>query len=140
MIRKYENNDISEVTRIWLDSHIKTYGFISTDLWRNGTNDFAAAVQDSDVYVYIEKRHIEGFIMILDNRITGIFTSLGKHAKKVKSQLIEYVQANYSELSYLAPDKDADSIKLYKDHSFNIVGHEYNENTDDDDVILQWNA
>ena len=64
MIRKFENNDINPVMQIWKNENIKAHKFISKEYWKNNYNYVKEILPNAEIYVYVLKENIVGFIGI----------------------------------------------------------------------------
>ena len=140
MIRRFEPQDLSQVTRIWLDAHIRVHGFISTEFWRRGTEEFERSLAMTDVYVSVDKHNINGFIQLDGNIVMGLFMMFGRQYKKVCLSLLIYAQSlNYS-LELHAFLQDEEILKAYQSIGFTPVCNDRNEFTGEPELILQWSA
>ena len=136
MIRQYNERDITQVTRIWIDSHIRNHGFISTDLWRNGVDTINKSISRSDVYVSIDKKTINGFIQLDGTEIIGLYVALGRHSRKIMAQLLTHAKQLSPVLHLHAYMNDDESIKIYNSCGFEVVGSVQNELTDEPELLL----
>ena len=67
MIRKFEKNDINAVMQIWKNENIKAHKFISKEYWKNNYNYVKEILPNAEIYVYVLKENIVGFIGINKN-------------------------------------------------------------------------
>lgn len=119
MIREYLNTDLTAVTRIWVDAHIKQNGFISTDLWRTGMNSINKSLNETDVFVCIEHKSLCGFIQLDGNEIVGLFCAYDRHFKKSLAQLLNHAQSMYDRLVLQPFMTGPEAVKIY--HSLGFV-------------------
>jgi len=78
MIRKFEKNDIEIIMQIWKNENIKAHKFISKEYWENNYNYVKEILPNAEIYVYIFKENIVGFIGINENyQITTVPVILG---------------------------------------------------------------
>lgn len=138
MIRQYDKNDLTQVTRIWMDSHIREHGFISTDLWRNGANMLMESIDHSDVYVSVDRQAINGFMQIDGTDIIGLYVVFGRNFRRVATQLLTYAKQLSSSLTLHAYIKDGESIKIYNHCGFKAVEPGINRHTEEPELILTW--
>lgn len=138
MIRSYEEHDLTQVTRIWIDAHIKERGFIPTDLWRNGIDTLKMSIGMSDVYVSCDKRNIHGFIELDNDEITGLFAARDHRFRKTLMQLLEYAKAGHDRLTLHALSKDDDSVRIYESCGFHTEEVSVNEYTNEPELICSW--
>ena len=81
MIRKFEKNDINPVMQIWKNENIKAHKFISKEYWKNNYNYVKEILPNAEIYVYVLKENIVGFIGINENYIEGIFIDTKSNEK-----------------------------------------------------------
>lgn len=118
MVRNFKDTDISSVRKIWVDSHIRQDGFISTDMWRTGLITLNKSVEETDVYVCVEHGSVCGFIQLDCTEIVGLFCAYDRHFKKIISQLLEYVKNISSYLVFKPFMTDSESLKIYSHEGF----------------------
>lgn len=138
MIRSYEEHDFTQITRIWIDAHIKERGFIPTDLWRNGIDTLKMSIGASEVYVVCDKRNIHGFIELDNDEITGLFVTRDHHFRKALTQLLDYAKSGRDKLTLHALNKDIDSIRIYESCGFSDNGVCVNRFTNEPELLYVW--
>lgn len=138
MIRSYEEHDFTQITRIWIDAHIKERGFIPTDLWRNGIDTLKMSIGASEVYVICDKRNIHGFIELDNDEITGLFVTRDHHFRKALTQLLDYAKSGHDKLTLHALNKDIDSIRIYESCGFSDNGVCVNQFTNEPELLYVW--
>lgn len=138
MIRSYEEHDFTQITRIWIDAHIKERGFIPTDLWRNGIDTLKMSIDASEVYVVCDKRNIHGFIELDNDEITGLFVTRDHHFRKALTQLLDYAKSGRDKLTLHALNKDIDSIRIYESCGFSDNGVCVNRFTNEPELLYVW--
>ena len=99
MIRKFEKNDINDVMRIWEKENIKAHKFISKEYWENNYNYVKEILPNAEIYVYIFKENIVGFIGINENYIEGIFVDTNNQCNGIGTALLNKVKENKSNLT-----------------------------------------
>ncbi len=78
MIRQFEKYDIDEVMQIWQNENIKAHKFISEQYWKTNYNYVKEIIVNAELYVYVLKQQVIGFIGLNNNYIEGIFVD-SKH-------------------------------------------------------------
>ena len=94
MIRKFEKNDINPVMQIWKNENIKAHKFISKEYWKNNYNYVKEILPNAEIYVYVLKENIVGFIGINENYIEGIFIDTNNQCKGIGTSLLNKVKEN----------------------------------------------
>ena len=120
MIRKFNNNDIDDVMRIWKNENIKAHKFISK-------------------YVYIIKEKIIGFVGLNGNYIEGIFVDTNNQSNGVGTSLLNKVKENRNNLTLSVYKKNINAINFYKKNNFIITNENIDEDTDEIEYTMTWN-
>lgn len=138
MIRRYEDRDLTHITKIWLDAHIRSHKFISMDLWRSGTDTVKQIIDNNDVYVSIRHSDVIGFLVMDRDSITEAYAVFGKYFCRTMSELLVYAQSLYEHLTLHAYVTDGEALKAYKHEHFSVIGDGVNPYTNEPELILEW--
>ena len=92
MIRRLNDNNIDAVMQIWKEENIKAHNFIPKEYWEEKFNYVKSILPSAEIYVYIDKNTIEGFIGINNNYIEGIFIKEINQNKGIGTALLEKVK------------------------------------------------
>lgn len=88
-IRKMKNQDLKQLTQIWLEASLKAHDFISADYWKeNKALMEEQYLPNSEVYIAAEGNRIYGFIALIENHIAAIFVS--NNHQEVSMSLSEF--------------------------------------------------
>lgn len=139
MIRKFEKNDINDVMRIWEKENIKAHKFISKEYWENNYNYVKEILPNAEIYVYIFKENIVGFIGINENYIEGIFVDTNNQCNGIGTALLNKVKENKSNLTLSVYKKNINAINFYKKNDFAITSENIEENTNEVEYVMTWN-
>ena len=139
MIRKFEKNDINDVMRIWEKENIKAHKFISKEYWENNYNYVKEILPNAEIYVYIFKENIVGFIGINENYIEGIFVDTNNQCNGIGTALLNKVKENKSNLTLSVYKKNINAINFYKKNGFAITSENIEENTNEVEYVMTWN-
>ena len=132
MIRKFEKNDINPVMQIWKNENIKAHKFISKEYWKNNYNYVKEILPNAEIYVYVLKENIVGFIGINENYIEGIFIDTNNQCKGIGTSLLNKVKENRDNLTLSVYKKNINAINFYKKNDFIITS----ENIDEDTLLI----
>ena len=127
MIRKFEKNDINLVMEIWKNENIKAHHFIPKEYWENNYNYVKDILPNSEIYVYILKEKIVGFIGLNNNHIEGIFVDTNSQCNGIGSALLNKAKKNIN------------AIDFYIKNGFTIVGENLDKNTNEMEYSMCWN-
>ncbi len=139
MIRKFEKNDINDVMRIWEKENIKAHKFISKEYWENNYNYVKEILPNAEIYVYIFKENIVGFIGINENYIEGIFVDTNNQCNGIGTSLLNRVKENRNNLTLSVYKKNINAINFYKKNGFAITSESIEENTNEVEYTMTWN-
>ena len=140
MIRKFNNNDINTVMQIWKNENIKAHKFIQKEYWENNYNYVKEALKNAEVYVYLIKKEIVGFIGLNNNYIEGIFIDTNNQCKGIGTSLLNKVKENKSSLTLSVYKKNTNTINFYKKNNFIITKESIDKNTNESEYTMTWNS
>ena len=126
MIRRLNDNNIDAVMQIWKEENIKAHNFIPKEYWEEKFNYVKSILPSAEIYVYIDKNTIEGFIGINNNYIEGIFIKEINQNKGIGTALLEKVKQLKPKLILNVYKKKKKAIKFYEKNGFTrIEGTQY---------------
>lgn len=140
MIRKFEKNDIEIIMQIWKNENIKAHKFISKEYWRNNYNYVKEILPNAEIYVYISKENIVGFIGVNDNYIEGIFVDTNNQCNGIGTSLLNKVKENRNNLTLSVYKKNINAINFYKKNGFIITSENIDKNTDEIKYTMTWKS
>jgi putative acetyltransferase len=139
MIRKFEKNDINPVMQIWKNENIKAHKFISKEYWKNNYNYVKEILPNAEIYVYVLKENIVGFIGINENYIEGIFIDTNNQYKGIGTSLLNKVKENRDNLTLSVYKKNINAINFYKKNDFIITSENIDKDTAEIEYTMTWN-
>ena len=139
MIRKFEKNDIDAVMQIWKSENIKAHKFIPKEYWDSNYNYVKNILPNAEIYVYIIKEKIVGFLGVDKNYIEGIFIEENNQSKGVGTSLLNTVKENRSNLKLNVYKKNTNAISFYKKNGFVITSENIDKNTGKNEYTMTWN-
>lgn len=138
MIRKFEINDIETVMQIWLKTNISAHDFISETYWRMNYELVKKMFPDATIFVYEEDNTILGFIGITENYIAGIFIAENSQSKGKGKALLDYVKQSHTELALQVYKKNSRAVRFYLREGFVASKEQMDENTDETELLMNW--
>lgn len=138
MIRKFENNDINTVMKIWKNENIKAHKFISKEYWKSNYNFIKEVLPNAEIYVYINKEKIVGFIGLNDNYIEGVFVDTNNQSIGIGTSLLNKVKENKNHLTLRVYKKNINAINFYKKNGFVITNKNIDESTKEIEYTMIW--
>lgn len=139
MIRKLEKNDINAVMQIWKNENIKTHKFISKEYWESNYNFVKDSLQKAEIYLYIVKEKILGFVGLDNNYIEGIFVNTNNQCNGIGTSLLNKVKEGRNNLTLSVYKKNTKAINFYKKNGFVIISENMDDNTKEIEYTMAWN-
>ena len=139
MIRKFEKNDIDEVMQIWINENIKAHKFIPEEYWKSNYNFVKEILPNAEIYVYIFKEKIVGFIGLNNDYIEGIFVDTNNQYNGIGTTLLNKVKESRNHLSLSVYKKNTNATNFYKKNNFTIKSEDIDKDTDEIEYIMTWN-
>lgn len=138
MIRKFEKNDINTVMQIWKNENIKAHKFIPKEYWESKYNFVKEALQNAEIYVYIVKEKIVGFVGLDNNYIEGIFVDTNNQCNGIGTSLLNKIKEIRNNLTLSVYKKNTNAISFYKKNEFVITSENIDNNTKEIEYTMTW--
>lgn len=138
MIRKFEKNDINAIMQIWKNENIKAHQFILKTYWENNYQYVEEVLPKAEIYVYILKEKIVGFVGVNNNYIEGIFIDTNNQGKGIGRLLLNKVKENRNNLTLRVYKKNINAINFYQKNDFIIINENIDKNTDEIEYTMTW--
>lgn len=139
MIRKFEKNDIDVIMQIWKDENIKAHKFIPKQYWENNYNFVKEVLPNAEVYVYVRKEKIVGFVGLDNDYIEGIFVDTNNQYNGIGTSLLNKVKESRNSLTLSVYKKNINAINFYKKNDFVIASENIDKNTGEIEYTMTWN-
>ena len=140
-IRKLESGDIPETVELWYETSIQAHDFISQDYWRSNMEAMATVyLPDSETYLAVEKERIIGFITMVDNYLAAIFVQINMQGYGIGKKLLEHAKDKKEIIQLSVYKKNSKSINFYKKHNFKTRSENLDENTNEIELLMEWNG
>lgn len=139
MIRKLEKNDIADVMQIWKKENIKAHNFIKKEYWENNYNYVKEVLPKAEIYVYVIKEKIVGFIGLNKEYIEGIFVDENNQYRGIGTSLLNKAKESRNNLKLNVYKKNTNAISFYKKNGFAITGENIDNITKEIEYTMTWN-
>lgn len=139
MIRKFEKNDINVIMQIWKNENIQAHDFISKEYWESNYNFVKEILPKAEIYVYIIKERIVGFIGLNNTYIEGIFVDQSSHCQGIGTALLNKVKEIRNNFTLNVYKKNKKAINFYKKNDFLIIAENIDKNTNETEYTMAWN-
>lgn len=138
MIRKFKKSDINYIMEIWKNENIKAHKFIPKEYWEDNYDYVKEVLPNAEIYVYIIKENIVGFIGLDNNYIEGIFVDTNNQCNDIGTLLLNKVKENRNTLILNVYKKNIDAIKFYKKNNFVITNESIDQRTNEIEYTMTW--
>ena len=140
MIRAFEENDLTAIMQIWLDTNIKTHYFIPKEYWTDNYEMVRSVLPQAEVYVYEDDttKQIDGFIGLSDDYIEGIFVRESVQSNGIGKQFLEYAKCVKSNMSLCVYQENTRGIQFYQKEQFLIQSENIDDNTNQKEYVMIW--
>ena len=139
MIRRFEKKDINTVMQIWKNENIKAHKFILKEYWEGNYNFVKETLPNTEIYVYIIKEKIVGFVGLANNYIEGIFVDTNNQCNGIGTSLLNKVKESRNNLTLNVYKKNINAISFSKKNGFVITSKNIDNNTKEIEYTMTWN-
>ena len=140
MIRKLQKTDINKVSHIWLNTNLKAHFFIPEQYWISNYEFVKEMLPQSEVYVYENNNKIQGFIVLKDDYIEGIFVADEMQSHGIGKKLLDYIKNKKAKLQLNVYQKNVRAILFYQRERFIIQSEQLDELTGEKEYVMKWES
>lgn len=105
----------------------------------NNYNAVKEILPHAEIYVYIFKEDIVGFIGLNESYIEGIFVDTNNQCNGIGTSLLNKAKENRNSLTLSVYKKNTNAISFYKKNDFIIINESIDKNTDEIEYTMTWN-
>ena len=138
MIRKYKDEDLEIIMKIWLEENINTHNFISSQYWKSNYEYVKELLPNAEIWVYTINNNIVGFIGLNENYIEGIFVNSNYHNKGIGTELLRKVMEQNRELNLRVYEKNKVAINFYNKNLFKVIEKDVDGSTGEYEYLMKW--
>lgn len=139
MIRRFKNNDIDDIMKIWENENIKAHNFITKEYWEKNYEYVKGILPNAEIYVYIINEKIIGFVGVNNNYIEGIFVDTNNQCKGIGTALLNKLKESRNSLTLSVYKKNINAINFYKKNNFIIKSENIDNDTGEIEYTMIWN-
>lgn len=140
MLRAFEEDDLTAIMQIWLDTNIKAHYFIPKEYWTDNYEMVRSVLPQAEIYVYENDvtKQIDGFIGLSNEYIEGIFVREGVQSNGIGKQLLEYAKCVKSNMSLCVYQENTRAIQFYQREQFVIQSENIDDDTNQKEYVMIW--
>jgi len=139
-IERITEKDIPGIVDLWYEVSIKAHGFISDIYWESHREDMREKyIPMSETYAAKNYDKIIGFISLMDEYVAAIFVKTEMQGKGVGTYLLNHAKSFRNSLLLKVFSKNIKSIEFYKSKGFTVIAESKDEDTGEEELVMQWN-
>lgn len=138
MIREFNNKDLDDLMKIWLDTNTNAHSFIPRNYWQDNYEEVRQMLPKAEIFIYENNQTIQGFIGLMDDYIAGIFIVSGCQSKGIGKALLDQAKKIYYNLSLHVYKKNEGAVRFYVREGFSPVKEQMDENTGEIELVMAW--
>lgn len=140
MIRKFEEKDLDDVMKLWLNGNIEAHSFIPSEYWADNYDMVKALLPQAEIYVHENDntKKVDGFIGLSGNYIEGLFVDSSMQSKGIGKSLLGHAKRKCPSLKLKAYLKNTRAISFYQREGFAIQSETIDENTNERELTMLW--
>ncbi len=138
MIREFNNKDLDDVMKIWLDTNTNAHDFIPKSYWLDNYEEVRRMLPDAEIFIYETDETIQGFIGLMDDYIAGIFIDSECQSQGIGKALLDQAKKVHSNLSLQVYKNNEGAVRFYIREGFRAILEQIDENTDETELVMTW--
>jgi putative acetyltransferase len=134
MIREFNQSDIEQIIKIWLEASVKAHDFIEREFWESKVNDM------KEIYVFEEANALKGFVSLLGDTLAALFVSPCYQGEGIGKQLILKSKAIREKLILTVYKENKKNIEFYRKNGFEIIKEQIDNHTGHSELLMEFNS
>ena len=141
MIRKFQQSDLDQVIKIWLEASIIAHDFVDSEFWESKVKDMREIyIPSAENYVYEKEGVIKGFISLYNDILAAIFVSLSSQGTGIGKQLMDKAKDVRVHLNLTVYKENKRSIEFYKKCGFKIEREQIDQHTGHPELVMTFSS
>lgn len=132
---------LDQIIAIWLTGNLDAHPFVPADYWREAQPEVATQIREATIYVVRDDDEtIVGFAGMVDRYLAGLFVKQGYRDQGVGSMLLFALKSDYKLIKLNVYEKNEQAVKFYRKHGFEVKDRQIDDETDQVDLMMKYNA
>ncbi len=142
MIRNWQNDDLSPLLTLWLESTIFAHPFIAEKYWQDSEKLVREVyLPSAQTWVWEEHGTLQGFVSVMETQFIGaLFVRPTTVRRGIGKALLDHVKQHFSALSLEVYQKNERAVNFYHAQGFRIEDSAWQEDTQSPTWIMNWQA
>ncbi len=141
MIRGFEQADMGQVLKIWLEASIKAHDFISREFWESNVG----AMRDvylpaAETYVYEDEGAVRGFLSLCGDTIAALFVAPAYQGMGIGRQLMAQAKQTPQRLNLTVYKENQKSVAFYTTCGFRVEREQIDEHTGHPELVMVYDS
>ncbi len=138
-IRKLTPKDIETVVALWYKASVIAHDFIPRDYWNKNKEAMANKyLPNSETYLAIDDKKIAGFVSMVENFLAAIFVDNKIQGKGIGKKLLNFVKDTRTTIQLKVYKKNIKTVDFYKSQGFEIMFENKEEETGENEFLMEW--
>lgn len=138
MIRRYSEEEIPQLLRIWEAAAIIAHPFLDEPFHQFVKTAMAETyLPNSNTWVYENEQGIIGFISMNGDEIGGLFVDPGHQSKGIGGQLVKHMIPKHAPLEVEVFKRNTIGLPFYVKHGFEVINEYFHEESGQDVLRLR---
>lgn len=139
MIRAYQESDIDTVADIWYNGSLQAHHFIDPDYWTSKIREMKEIyIPLSETHVFLSSAAVIGFVSMVDNYLAALFVDPAFQNNGAGRQLLDFEKGRRPEIQLKVYKENKEAVRFYEKNSFRIQGMEVDEQTGQEEYVMEW--
>lgn len=138
-IRLIKETEISEAVGIWYEASLIAHDFIGEDYWKTHKKEMEETyIPMSETYVIRKEEAVIGFASLVDHYLAALFIDRRHQGRGYGGELLNFIKEIKETLRLKVYKKNNQAVQFYLNNGFVIKGESFDENTSEEEFILEW--
>ena len=139
MIRRFDEEDLERVMRIWLEGNLAAHGFIPRSYWIEHAPEVRELLPQATVFVHEnEAGDVDGFIGLDGSYVAGLFVDRNARSHGVGRQLLEHAKREAANLTLHVYARNEHAVAFYMREGFVTVATGFDKDTGEPELTMAW--
>ena len=137
MIRAFQQLDMDQVLKIWLDASMKSHDFVPKEFWESKVNDMRDIyLPAAETYVFEEGGVVKGFVSLCSDTLAAIFVAPSEQGAGIGRQLMDKSKEVRRNLNLTVYTENQRSVEFYKKCGFQIEREQVDKHTGHSELVM----
>lgn len=138
-IREAKEEELDELTNLWLDVSLESHSFISADYCLENKESIRGLYLPlSENLIILADDKVKGFVSMMGNYLSALFVFPDSQGRGYGKKLIENVKCDRKIIQLKVYEKNERACQFYKQNGFKFKERMIDEPTGEKEWLMQW--